>query len=210
MRLSCASISLVLLLASPARAQDAAVSLTESEFLERYQRYEPRFGIGAADIAASQAGVAAANVWLNPSLALERESAAGSSEMFAGASLAVDLGGRGARVQAARAQVRASRARAAHRRWGLIVDAALTYWNAVRAREHVALLTASRASLAAVVELLKTRAKAGESSGYQRDRLELELIRHDTRLDEARAHERVALLRGDAAPGRVGARLRRG
>ncbi len=175
-----------------ARAQDQPLRLSEADFIDRYRGAEPRLRIRAADITAAGAGVASARTLLNPRLQYEREAVADDVENAAGIALSLDLGGRNPRVRSARLRVRAATLATAHASWELVVDALAAYYTAARDREHVALLESERIPLAQIVDLLRTRAAAGENAGYDRDRIELELLRYDERMDDVRSSYRLA------------------
>lgn len=192
MRASCACFALVLLSVPSARAQTRSESLSEREFTTRYRAAEPRLRAAGATIERAEAEVSLARRLANPAVAVERESVGDVDETTAGLALSLDLGGRSARIDGARSRVTAARAQAAHDRAGLVLDALGAYYGAVRARDAAALLEAARAPLAELVELSRLQAKAGESAGYDRERLELELARYDERLAEAQGDYAIA------------------
>lgn len=185
MRCACASIGLALLLAGPASAQDAPVPLSESEFIERYRSAEPRFSGLAAQVTHSKALVFDRRALSNPHFIAERESVGGVAENFAGVSWTFDLGGRGPRIDSALSRVDAAKQNAARQRLVLVLDALEAYYAAVLARDRVSYLKSARTPLAETVTRVRAKASAGESAGYELDRLELELARHDERIERA-------------------------
>ena len=192
MRYTCASILLLIAAAGPVPVEAQALRLSLDEFIERYERTEPRLRSFDASVKGAEADVADARQLSNPALGFGREAVGGQQENTAGVAVALDLAGRGQRIESAVRNVRAVTAQAAYRRHGLLIDAAIVYHDAIRARELVALLEAERDPLVRAIERLRAQADAGERSGYDRDRIELELGHHDQRLDEAREAYRVA------------------
>lgn len=185
----CALLACVM--SSPAWA-DQPRRLTEREFIREYQKVEPRLRGSAAQIGVRQAAVAGARTLLNPQLSFARESVGGEAENFAGVGLFFSLGGRSASIQSARALVRASRHTLTNQQRRLTSDALVRFYAAVYARQRTELLISARKPLFALVQRLRAQAKAGERAGYDRDRLELELVRFDATLSAARTRHNVA------------------
>ena len=70
-----AAVAAVLVVSSPAVGQEPS-ALGEREFLERFERSDPRFQVLAARIDESRADITDAKVLPNPSLAFDREEGA--------------------------------------------------------------------------------------------------------------------------------------
>lgn len=195
--------------AAAQEADDTVPRLDEAQFLAAFEAVEPRFERLAAEVGVARAEVEAEGVRPNPSLSLEREQLFpedGAATTYARVSVPVDISGRrGRRVAAARTIGDAVAAEGEAARVELLVDALRVYYDAAYARLHVETLRTERERLVRVVDVVRKRAGAGASSGYDLLRFELELAAFDdqlasseTRLVEARWQ--LAALAGD--PGR--------
>lgn len=145
---------------------------------------DPRTDRIAAEIDAAAATVRAAAIRAEPRLAGDREevfpSGGGVATNYLRLVIPIDLSGRrGRAVDAARAGVDAARAQGDVERFGLVVDALRVFRGAQYHRLRVALMTAERAALVRVVDIVAERAKAGDASGYDQQRLLLELTAYD-------------------------------
>ncbi len=185
--------------------------VSEREFLERVQRTDPRLDALAARVDLDRAEVVDAGRLANPALAFDRE------EVFDGGSLGaenflrlqwpVDVSGRrGRRQQAARRGVDAARAESQRAAFLLLLDALDLYHDAAHARLRTETLRQGREALAGVVEVVRARKSAGDVSGYDLHRLELELADYDDQIAEAEIglagwRRRLAALAG--APGEL-------
>jgi cobalt-zinc-cadmium efflux system outer membrane protein len=199
--------ALLVLSISPAAWADQPRRLTEAELIREYQRVEPRLAVAEANVTAMKATVTEARMLVNPQLAFNRESTGGVAETFAGAGLTFDLGGRGARIDSARARVRAARQALTHRRRQLTVDALARFYTALYAHQRVGILERARAPLSVLVARLRSQASAGESAGYDRDRLELELVRFEAALTAAKNRRQVARVELARLLGKAGASI---
>jgi len=181
-------------------------SLDEATFLARLAR-SPRMAALEARVGVAAAEVVEAGARENPALAYQREEvfAAGTSapEQVVALTWPLDLSGnRGRRVNAASRGVDAARAEVKHARFLLQLEALGIYYDAATARLRVAVLRAGRDQLDQLVATVRARAKAGDASGYDQDRLELELGSFDDALAEAEidlgaARRAVALAIGE-------------
>jgi cobalt-zinc-cadmium efflux system outer membrane protein len=187
-------LSIVLLAGSragTARAQGVAVPLDEAAFVAALERDDPRAPLIAATIARSDADVIAAGVRPNPELQLEREQALApdrAATSYARVAVPVDLAGRRARrVAVARADVDALRAEADRARVVRTVDGLRVFNQAAYAARVLALLQAEREPLARAVEVVRRRGAVGAGSGYDVQRIELELAAYDDQVAAAAA-----------------------
>lgn len=195
--IACSSLLAALLGAAvPARA-DQATPLGEREFIDRFQRAEPGFDALAARVEASRAEVTDARVLPNPSIAADREevfvSGEGEPENILRLSIPLNLSGRrGRRVRAAEAGVAAARAERALGIELLVLDALDIYYDAAYARERAGVLHDGRDELAKLVDVVRARRSAGDVSGYDLDRLELELGAYDDAIADAETELAIA------------------
>lgn len=194
-----------------AHADDVAVrSLDEPAFLAAAAAADPRLERLAAEVAVAGAEVAAEKVRANPSVSLEREEVFpddGIATHYARLIWPLDLSGRrGRRIAAARSDADAVAAEAGTARFELEIEALRVFVEAGHARLHLDLLRGERDALVRAVEVVRKRAGAGDASGYDVQRFELELAAYDdaiasaeTRLFELRS--RLGTLAG--APGEL-------
>ncbi len=191
-----------------AYAQPTVSRIDEATFIAELAAKDPRAAITVAKLAAARAEVAAARVRPNPSISIEREEpfvdGTGLATNYLRLSVPFDISGRrGRQIDAAEAGVRAASTDATQTRLELVIQALGVFDDAARARLHVELLTSSRASLVRAVEIARKRGKAGDASGYEIQRFELELAGHDddlatAQIDLARARTQLAALTGRA------------
>ncbi len=147
---------------------------------------DPRLSRIAADIEGAQAEAIAAGAISNPSVAYDREALV-SGEGLATNTLRLSLpleisGRRSARRAAARAEVTAATAEGEATRFALTIQALRSFRLAQYERERTELLRGERAALAAAVEVVRKRTAAGAASGYDLQRIELELLGYDDSL----------------------------
>lgn len=197
----------VALLAPAAAPAAEPQPLAEADFVARVQASDPRFELYAARVDESRAEARDARRIENPTIAYDREEvfgdAGGFADQFLRVAWPIDLSGRrGRRAGAAQRGVEASEAEAAFDGFLLVLDALEVYYDAAHARLRVHLLRESREELVRLVEVVRTRKSAGDASGYDLDRLELELGAHDDLLagaeaELAGARRRVAALAGE-------------
>ncbi|MBI5547451.1 MAG: TolC family protein [Deltaproteobacteria bacterium] len=197
-------------LAMPAQAEEAApTALSAQEFLARAGRSHPSLPLLEAAIEEAAANVTAAGLWANPSLSYDREEVfaggRGQPENFVRLALPLEISGRrGLNAEGAELGLEAARATSARERSGLLFDALRIYWSAAQARQGLGVLRQEREALGKLVEAVRSRTFAGDASGYDLDRLELEVeTLEDLVADAEREVEgwqrRIALLVG--APG---------
>lgn len=158
-------------------------SLDEAAFLAAVESADPRIARLAADVDAAGAEVLAEGVRPNPSLAFDREEVfpdGGVATNYVRLVWPLDVSGRrGRRVAAARTAVEAVSAEGDATRFELTIDALRVFYQAAYARLRVETLQLERGPLAQAVEVLRKRSGAGASSGYDLQRLELELAVFD-------------------------------
>ncbi|GEM_PF-676324 len=193
-------------LAPLARAEPPA--LTADEFLARFERTDPRLEVLDARVQLARAGVTAARVLPNPSVAYDREEVFPSSgrlaDNFVRLAWPVDVSGRRSlRTDAAESGVQATRAEAAAERFGLSLEALGIYYDAAFARLRLETLHQGQTSLARLVEIVRKRASAGDASGYDLKRLDLERASYDDLVATAEtelmsARRRLGTLVGEA------------
>lgn len=178
-----------LLAAGPVAAEEPK-QLTAAEFLERFQKSDPRFDGLEGRLDAARAEVQAARLLPNPAVTYNREEVFASSQAFPEnyVTLAVPIevsGRRGKRIDAAEAGERASAAETERARFLLTLDALDLYHDAAALRLRVVMLRERKDSLVTVRDAVRARASAGDVSGYDLSRLELELAGYDDLLSEA-------------------------
>ncbi len=206
------ALSLVVLALAAVTAPRAAIAadpptLSEKDFVTRFENSDPRIEVLEARLESARADVTAAMVRPNPSIAYDREQTFSSEESFPEnylrLAVPVDLSGRrGRRIEAAETAVQATRAETAAERFLLTIDALALYYDAAYRRLRLETLHAGRVALANLVQIVKKRAKAGDASGYDVQRLELELAAYDDLMataetDLAVARRRLGMLVGD-------------
>lgn len=183
----------VAILATASSATADVVSIDEPTFLKRVTAAPHQRALADRSDAAS-ASVDAAAVLPNPHLAYEREDVASldSTDTFVRLGWPLDIAGRrGLSRDAARAGAEAERASVVQASLEVQLAARLAFLDAIYARERLARLDESRASLLAIVDSLRTRAAQGDASSYDSDRAALEL---DVLDDERLAARRVLVI----------------
>ncbi|MBA3396790.1 MAG: TolC family protein [Deltaproteobacteria bacterium] len=189
-----------------AHAQPAVAMIDEATLVAELEAKDPRAAVAAAKLADARADVAAARVRPNPTISIEREEpfvgGTGLATNYLRLSVPFDISGRrGRQIEAAQAGVRAVDSDATQAKLELVIQALRVFDDAARARLHVEILTSSRTSLVRAVEIARKRGKAGDASGYEIQRFELELAGHDddlatAQIDLARARGQLAALTG--------------
>ncbi|MEO8705948.1 MAG: TolC family protein, partial [Kofleriaceae bacterium] len=111
------------------------------------------------------------------------------------------------RIDAATATANAARAEAESDRFALVVDGLRVFRGAEHARLRVALLSTERTALARALDIVRKRAGAGDASGYDVQRLQLELTNYDDSITTATIDLRTAQRRLAALLGRSGSRV---
>lgn len=196
--------------ASPARAEERApAALSAQEFLARVAKSHPSLPLLEAVADEAAAGVTAAGVWANPSLSYSREvvfaSGRGLPENYVVFELPLELSGRrGLRVEGAQLGVEAAQATSTRDRSGLLSESLRIYWSAAQARQALGALRQEREALGTLVEAVRSRTSAGDVSGYDLDRLEVEVETLDDLVADAEREleawrRRIALLVGAPA-----------
>lgn len=164
-------------------AARAVPVLGEAELLAKLAA-DPRLERIAATIDGARAEAIAVGLRPNPSVSYEREGVfpegGGIGTSYLRFSLPLEISGRrAARRDAARAEVAAIAAEGDGARFALMMQALRTFRTAAYARARVELLRAERAALANAVEIVRKRTAAGTASGYDLQRIQLELAAYD-------------------------------
>jgi cobalt-zinc-cadmium efflux system outer membrane protein len=180
----------------PSAPSSASVpSLDEAQLLARLEA-DPRRAWLAAELAAAEAEVAAAAARPNPGVDYQREalrSDGGLAQDALRISLPLELSGRrAARHAAARAEAQAVAAEGEAASFGLTIQALRAFRLARYQRARSELLSAERAALAGAVEIVRKRSAAGATSGYDLQRIELELVGYDDAIAAAEAELEAA------------------
>jgi cobalt-zinc-cadmium efflux system outer membrane protein len=193
----------------PSASPPPVPSITEAELLLRVERAHPAIERLAAEVDAARAEAISASIREEPSIALEREEVfpdGGLATNYARLDIPLDVSGRrGKRVESARAAAAAIEADGSRARVQLSVEALHAFTAAAHARLEVELLRAEREALVRVVDIVRKRVGAGAASGYDLQRIELELTAYDdlmasaeTRLMAARTE--LSTFVGDGQP----------
>jgi outer membrane protein, heavy metal efflux system len=178
---SALALALCLVLVAPALAGEGPHrSLSSAQYLAEVARSHPSLPLLEAAVEAAGADRRAAGLWQNPVLSYEREEiftgGEGQPETFLRLELPLELSGRrGLRMEGAELGHEAARASFARARSDLLNDALGVYWSARAAGQVREAMEAERAALAAVLGAARARSSAGDISGYDLDRLELEV-----------------------------------
>jgi cobalt-zinc-cadmium efflux system outer membrane protein len=189
------------LAADAARAEEPGGEvpiLSAADFLARVERASPAMELLDSEIDAEAAAATAAGMWANPSLSYGREEIFAGGRGYAESTIEVELpleisGRRGLRVEAA------DRAKREY-----LLDALGVYLRAAAARQKLDGPKAERAALGRLVAAATSRTAAGDTSGYDLDRLTLEADALDDLIAdgerELAAYQRtLALLAGEPA-----------
>lgn len=189
-----------------AAAQPTILSIDEATLVAELEANDPRVAIAAAKVTAARADIAVARLRPNPSISIEREepfvNGTAMPTNYLRLNVPFDISGRrGLLLDAAAAAVRAATSDAAQNKHELLVAALRVFDDCARARLQVEILTSSRAMLVRSVEIARERGKAGDASGYEIQRFELELAGHDddlasAQIDLVRVRTQLATLTG--------------
>lgn len=189
-------------------AEDGDVpALDEAAFVAALER-APRIARLDAEVALARAETIAAGVRPNPALALDREEVfpdGGVATTYARVTIPLDVAGRRSRrVAAASARARAVSAEVERARLVALIDGLGDFYRAAHARHALELLRADRDVLVRAVAIVERRRGAGVASGYDLQRLELELAAYDdllasAALDLDAARERLGAVIGTGA-----------
>lgn len=204
------SVVVFLFAVAPARAEVATID--EARFVAELDAKHPRLARLAAEIEVARAQVVTAGVRPNPRLAIDREvpyvDGSGLPTNYLRLELPLDISGRrGMRVAAAEVEVRGKTAEVGRARFELVVDGLRVFDEAAYVHMYLEILTTERASLVRAVDIARQRAKAGDVSGYEVQRFELELAGYDDRIASARIELRSARVRLATLAGRSGTEL---
>ena len=186
----------ILAFASVAAAEEPT-AITPDELLARVRATDPRLAALDARSAAARAEPRAARIWTNPTLSWRREEVSASSETatddFLELSLPLDVSGRRAhRAAALDAAADVVAADAGRERLEIELAALAAYRDAAWARERARILQNGRDALGRATQIVRKRHEAGDSSGYELGRLEIELATFEDLLAEARTELGVA------------------
>ncbi|MEQ8276317.1 MAG: TolC family protein [Deltaproteobacteria bacterium] len=186
---------------------------------ERYVRQVldgPAAEVIAQEVDLAEARSRGAGLWRNPSVSWNRQSLPGSgvaqsTEDIVWLSVPLVLSGRTfAESSAAEDGVKSARLLSVSRRADLRRQAMVLFYRAVAAEQRRAVIEETRSRFADVSEILETRAAAGETSGYDALRLEMEATTIEDRaagalLDLASAKAEMQKLSGAAVEALDGA-----
>lgn len=169
--------------------------MNQAEFLAAIEARGPWTAVRAAAVGQAQAEVVAASVRPNPAVQLDREQvfgATGQTEHQLAVTWPLDLSGRLARqAEAARLGVDVAKKQADLQVWLRRVEALQTFRQGQHARARLQALEDMRNQLTTLVEAVRARARRGDASAWEADRVELEIAAWD----DALAGERAALQR---------------
>jgi cobalt-zinc-cadmium efflux system outer membrane protein len=186
----------ILAFASVAAAEEPT-AVTQDELLARVRATDPRLAALDARRSAARAEPRAARIWTNPTLSWRREEVSASGETatddFLELSLPLDVSGRRAhRAAALDAGADVVAADAVGERLEIELAALAAYRDAASARERTRILQDGRDALARATQNVRKRREAGDSSGYELGRLEIELATFEDLLAESRTELGVA------------------
>jgi outer membrane protein, heavy metal efflux system len=203
-------------LASAAAGDASATAVGEplplSVYVERVLADGLAARVHAAEVGLAEAEASTVGLWPNPSAELSRQAnavgvRAGESQDQLLVSVPLALSGRlGLLRDAAHKSAEATRARSAHARAGLRHAATAAFLEVSAARGRVDVDRRTLRALAAALDVMSARERAGEAAGYDQLRLELEKRRLEDRLaadlaQEERATERARALLGPQSSG---------
>jgi outer membrane protein, heavy metal efflux system len=167
----------------PVVASASAVASIEEAQLMAKLAASPRLALVLANVEAARADATSAAARPNPSVGYDREallSDGGGATDYLRFSLPLEISGRrAARKAAADAEVAALTAESDGARFALTVEALRSFRLARYERARSELLRAERAALQSAVEVVRRRTAAGATSGYDLQRIELELAAYD-------------------------------
>jgi outer membrane protein, heavy metal efflux system len=188
---------LVFLGSNLAQAQSSVRALTAEQFLQRFERVDPRRERLAAEVDLARADRSEAAILPNPMLSYDRQEmfprSGAQPENQLSVSVPLDISGRrGLRIDAAELGVDATRAEVKQRRLLLRVDALASYYEASYLRLRVETLSAGRDSVEQVAVGERQRVARGDGSEYELERIEAALADEDAAVAEARIELRAA------------------
>jgi len=171
-----------------AAADDSSVSvLDEKQFVAALEAADPRLARLAAEVYAAEAEVGVEGVRINPSLSFDREELfpenGTAATNYARVTWPLDVSGRrGRRMAAARSAAAAVSADSDMARFEILVDGLRIFNQAAYARLRVELSRTEREALVRAVDVVRRRTSAGAASGYDLQRIELELAAYDDQI----------------------------
>jgi len=183
--------------------------LSAEQYLKRVAQSNPRLQISESEVEAAAARMKSAGLWDNPTIAYEREEVNDSGgsipETYLTLELPLEISGRRAfRVDSAERGVQAAQADVEATRLTLLVDAMRVYLRAAAWRERLQIIQAARDDLARLRDSIKSRADAGDASGYDLTRIEVELSSLEDRVADAQRETAKARLKMGMFLGRLG------
>ncbi len=210
-----ATLLTIVLSANRASAQQETSStqaVTAGQFIESVRQKNPRFAISEADVAAATARVRAAGLWQNPSIAYDREevfeAGQGMPENVISLELPVEISGRRSLLtDSAEKGVTAAQADVEVNRVALLAGAMRAYLLAAAHHERATVLKESRDALMKLRDTVRSRASAGDASGYDLTRIEIELSSLDALVADAERELAKSQLTLGMLAGGPGARL---
>jgi cobalt-zinc-cadmium efflux system outer membrane protein len=150
--------------------------LTEKETLQKLSAESPRARALAAQVELARASALTEGLRPNGMLSLSREAAAGVPETYLLYQQPLSITGRREYLRrAALASAESEGMGVRMQLHELRVDARLAFLELLLAQEQMSLYNGEKARLEEIVEVLRKREKAGESSGYDRIRAEREV-----------------------------------
>jgi cobalt-zinc-cadmium efflux system outer membrane protein len=169
----------------------AVPALAEDQLAARLAADDPRAARADAAVESARADAIAAGVRPDPSVSFEREEVfpdGGLATHYVRLAVPLEISGRrAARTSAARALIDAAAADRDGACFALSIAALRRFRIAAYERGRVELLRAERAALVQAVEIVRRRAGAGAASGYDLQRIELELAAYDDLIAGAEA-----------------------
>jgi cobalt-zinc-cadmium efflux system outer membrane protein len=171
--------------ASTSAMSRAAETFDESRYVQAVLRSGLEGRVAEAEAALGAAEAVGVGTWANPALGWEREalgrpgSAPGAGQVSQDIfylTLPLVLSGRlGLEREAASKQAEAARARRERARAHLRREASLRFHAVLAVGERRAVIAASLSGLETVAQMISARQRAGDASGYDRHRIELEV-----------------------------------
>lgn len=186
-------------------AERAVPVLGEAELLAKLAA-DPRLERIAATVDSARADAIAVGLRPNPSVSYEHEEVfpdgGGIGTSYLRFTLPLEISGRRtARRDAARAEVAAVAAEGDGARFALTMRALRAFRTAAYERGRVERLRTERAALANAVEIVRKRSAAGTASGYDLQRIQLELAAYDDLIAAAQTQLATARLELGAVAG---------
>lgn len=201
-------VALLLGMPGPAAAQSPR-RISAAELLARVGEADPRLEVLAARVEEARAELEGARALPNPSITYNREEVFAREqslpEDYLSLAVPIELAGRRRlRIEAAAAGVRATEAEAERARLVLELDALDLFHEAAALQARVEVLRERRDAMTRLLEAVRARTAAGDASGYDLVRVELELGGHEDLLVDAErelaaARRSLALLAGEPA-----------